>query len=1030
MSLISQTTSYTTPGTYTYTIPQGVGSLEFHLWGAGGAAGSNGPTSNMQTGTNVTQVQTGTVQVLAGTTPVLAGTTQVQVGSSQVQTGSHSVQIGTVQVQTGTTPVQTGTRQVQTGTVQVQTGTSQQAYTVSVAQTNSKGRTTNSKGQPTGGKGEPAVTYTTVTQYRTVPVYTDQPVYTTVPVYTDQPVYEAQPVYADQPDYETQLVYADQPVYVSQPVYTTQAVYTQVDSPIYRTVGGGSGGAGAGGGYSSRKIQVHAGDIITIYVGGGGINAVGGIGQTSGGGSATALNGARGGGGGAATTITVNGNIVAVAAGGGGGGGGGINGLTGAAGSAATISGVGSGSQGSGISSVTGSATGGGGGGGYYSGLAGTSGNSGGGGKGGVCYGTVIQGGNGIIPGGVSLPQYPGHNIGYATHSGAAILIFNKSFNINIKRAGNWDPVNSAWVKVNSQWKEISNGWTKVNGTWNPLISPSAVSGSENLITPAITYSLTADSVSITENESVIFTLVTTGLSAGTVVPYTATGIPLYDLEIGALTGNFIVGTTDSITFTPKLNHVTNGTRTLRVSVDNTTAAAACTITDTSTTPLYSISGNVGSINEGEAVRFTISSANGVTGESIRYDITGISNSRITSGALTGLFVIGSAETVDIAVGNDYTTTGPTIMKITLIGKGNFTTCTVMDTSLTPTYTLIGDKGSINEGGSITFTLLTNNVDSGTVVPYSVTGITSADLSAGTLTGNFIVGTTDAATFTLVNDTLTEGAETLIISLNNILGITSNCTINDTSKTIPPAPIIGIVPVIDPVHGTVSGGATWTVPAGIYSATVTAIGGGGGGGGCDSHAGYNGYAGEIITGTISVSPGQVYTLYSGTGGGGGGSVQGSAPGGTGGTGYASGGNGSAAGPTPYSGGGGGGGGASVLVLGSTPILVAAGGGGGGGGNGSTGQRQLGGYTSGPNGENGAYKGGDGGGAGGGGGGYPLGGSGGTVNGGDSGGNSGNNGQHIMPYGCTVTSANNGGGAAVRNSIAARSGGNGSIIVSW
>ena len=861
MSLISQTTSYTTPGTHTYVVPQGVGSLEFHLWGAGGAAGGHGPASTIQTGTNVTQVQTGTTQT-----------------------------------QTGTVSVQTGTALVQTGTKQVQIGTKQEAYTVSVAQTNSKGATVNSKGQPTGGKGQPAVTYTTVTQYRTVPVYETQPVYTVQPVYADQPT------------------------------YTSDIIYTTVDTPIYSSTIGGDGAAGAGGGYSSRKIQVHQGDVIVISVGSAGSGVTGGQSILSptnfnGGNSGIALNGARGGGGGAATVITVNGVVVAVAAGGGGGGGGGISGQVATAGTAATISGVGSGTQGSGISSVTGSATGGGGGGGYYSGLAGTSGNSGGGAHGGVCYGTVIQGGSGIIPGGISLPQYPGHNIGYATYSGAAILIFNKSFNINIKHAGNWNPVNSAWVKVNGNWKGIANGWTKVSGVWKPLISPSAVSGSENLITPAITYSLTADATSIAENDSVTFTLATTGISAGTLIPYTATGIAAYDLDAGTLSGNFVVGTADSITFTPKVNHVTNGVRTLRVSIDNTNAAETCTITDTSTTPLYTITGNVTSMNEGDAVRFTLSSANGVNGTSIQYAVTGITSSRIASGSdsLTGTFVFGSADTVDFGVINDYTTTGTSTMKITLIGKGSFATCSVVDTSTTP-------SGSI----------------------------------AGTTSGT-----------------------------------------------------------------------SWTVPAGVYSASVTAIGAGGGGGGCDSHAGYNGYAGDKITGTIAVTPGQVYTLYSGTAGAGGGSDQGSAPGGAGGTGYASGGAGSAAGPSPYSGGGGGGGAAAVLLLASTPILVAAGGGGGGGGgNGSTGQAQQGNYASGTAGGNGTAKGGDGGGAGGGGSGYPLGGGGGAVRSGDSGGYSGTNGQHVVPVGCSIASANNGGGAAVRNSIAARSGGNGSIIVSW
>ncbi len=718
MSLISQTTSYTTPGTYTYTIPQGVGSLEFHLWGAGGADGGNGPSESVQHGTTTSQVQAGTTQVPG--VPVT--------------------------VQTGTTQVQSGTTQVQTGTTQVQSGSHQEAYTVSVASTDNKGfgsGTFNILNQNNNFNQKGTTSYRTVTQYRTVIDYITVPVYSTVPVYIEQ------------------AVYGEQATYVSQPVFTT--VYT----PVYNLEAGGKGGRGAAGGYASRKIQVTQGDVIVISVGNSG----------GGGGAGSASKGARGGAGGSATVVTVNGVIVGVAAGGGGGGGAGTSNQDGNNGTPATISGIGNGTQSNGSSSVTGPATGGGGGGGYYGGLAGTSGNSGGGGQGGVCYGTIIQGGTGTTPGGITIPQYPGHSTGYAANNGAAILVFNKSFNINVKRLSKWNPVNSAWVKVNGNWKEISNGWTKVSGVWTPLISADAVTGAENLLTPAITYSLVPDSTSISENDTVIFTLSTTGISAGTSIPYTVSGIDADDVATNQhLTGQFVVGTTDTITFTPRLDHTTKGTRILKVSLDNTTESATCTILDTSTTPIYTLSANVASINEGGAVKFTLSSANGITGESINYAISGIASSRITSGALTGTFVFGSIETADFVIANDYTTTGPAAMKMTLIGKGATTTVSVNDTSLTPS-------------GSLT--------------------------------------------------------------------------------------------------GTISG-VTWTVPAGVYSAVVSALGGGGGGGGCDSHAGYTGFSGDKITGTISVIPGQVYTLYSGTGGGAGVSDQGSAPGGIGGHGYASG----------------------------------------------------------------------------------------------------------------------------------------------
>ena len=627
MSLISQTTSYTIPGTHTYTIPQGVGSLEFHLWGAGGADGGRGPSTRVQTGTTTSQLQTGSQQVQTGTIQVQSGTHEMQTGSHQVQSGSH-----------------------------------QEAYTVSVAQTDNKGNPVNNKG---GG-----VSYSSYTAYRTVPDYITVADYTTVPTIVDQAV------------------------------FTTQPTYTTITTPVYSTQVGGSNGAGAGGGYASRTIQVHYGDVIVISVGSAGMNPAGGQSILSptafnGGSGAAAFNGAAGGGGGGATVITVNGVIVAVAAGGGGGGGGGIAGQAGTDGIAATISGIGSGIQGSGISSVAGPSTGGGGGGGFYSGLAGTSGTSGSGGSGGVSYGTVIQSGSAMLPGGAGITQYPGHNIGYANFGGAALLIFNKSFNINIKRGNNWDVVNSAFVKVNGNWKGISNGWTKVSGVWIPLISAASINGAENLITPSITYALAADAVSINEGDPVIFTLTTTGLTAGQLVPYTISGIDIVDLTPGVLSGHFVVGTTETITLIPTVNHTTNGIRTLRVSIDNTTITATCTILDTSLTPVYNLLGNHTSINEGETVIFTLSTTGVTPGEVIPYSVSGITAARLSAGSLSGNFIVGTTDTASFTLLADHITEGTGILTITLHGKPGSASCTIVDSSIliphgTQTFTVGG----------------------------------------------------------------------------------------------------------------------------------------------------------------------------------------------------------------------------------------------------------------------------------------------------------------------------------------------------
>jgi len=198
---------------------------------------------------------------------------------------------------------------------------------------------------------------------------------------------------------------------------------------------------------------------------------------------------------------------------------------------------------------------------------------------------------------------------------------------------------------------------------------------------------------------------------------------------------------------------------------------------------------------------------------------------------------------------------------------------------------------------------------------------------------------------------------------------------------------------------TTVGTYTWTVPAGVLSINVTALGGGGGGGGNDASPGHAGFTGHLISGPLNVVPGDTLTFYIGGGGSGGYSSNqspvGSGPGGWG-NGTYDGGRGGNAGSGGVSGGGGGGGGATVILKNGSPMAVAGGGGGGGGGGWHSAGRGRSGYSSSGSTAGGAgqdYP-GDGGGGGGGGGGS-NGGSGGGLVGGDNGAYSGSDGADIV-----------------------------------
>jgi len=210
---------------------------------------------------------------------------------------------------------------------------------------------------------------------------------------------------------------------------------------------------------------------------------------------------------------------------------------------------------------------------------------------------------------------------------------------------------------------------------------------------------------------------------------------------------------------------------------------------------------------------------------------------------------------------------------------------------------------------------------------------------------------------------------------------------------------------------------TYTIPAGVHSANLTVAGAGGGSGGGDGpYPATVGYAGNVVTATIQVTPGDVFTFTVGGGGRAGLSGvrgTGSGAGGVDPGGLYNGGRGGNAGGSGTSGAGGGGGAATTVKLGLTQIIVAAGGGGAGGsGLNSAGQGQgATAYNSTSNGAQGTDKSGDGAGGGGGGGGYALGGGGGATPGGDVGAYSGINGQVLAPIGANISIGTNGGPAS-------------------
>ena len=300
------------------------------------------------------------------------------------------------------------------------------------------------------------------------------------------------------------------------------------------------------------------------------------------------------------------------------------------------------------------------------------------------------------------------------------------------------------------------------------------------LITP--TYALGASGNPVDEGISVTFTLSTTNVDNGTLVPYTITGISSEDLSSGSLTGNFnISNKLASATITLSSDRTTEGSETAILALDNGEASISVTINDTSLTPIYSLTRSASAFDEGSSITFTLSTANVDAGTLVPYTITGISFNDLTSGSLMGNFAIGSngQDSIVLTASADSLTEGNETMTFSTASQS--LTALINDTSLTPTYSLSRSASTIDEGSSVTFTLNTTNVADGTNVPYTITGISSEDLSSGSLTGNFVINSNQGTvTLTAAIDSLTEGNETLTIAAG---GQTSSITINDTSTT-------------------------------------------------------------------------------------------------------------------------------------------------------------------------------------------------------------------------------------------------------
>ena len=249
-----------------------------------------------------------------------------------------------------------------------------------------------------------------------------------------------------------------------------------------------------------------------------------------------------------------------------------------------------------------------------------------------------------------------------------------------------------------------------VTGTITSTISSRAATGSLGISHPgsatisdlsggaSTSYVLTTNDSTVNEGSSVTISLATTGVSNGTLVPYTISGVSTSDISLGSLTGNFTMSSgAASLTFTVLNDVTTEGAETLTLSLNNGQASVDIDIADSSLSPGFSVSASTNSADEGSTVTFTLNSTN-VNPGTFGYTITGINAADISAGALTGtITTVGdysqSSGTTSITLANDAATEGQET--ITFTAESKSVQVTVNDTSTTgasswPTVPLSG----------------------------------------------------------------------------------------------------------------------------------------------------------------------------------------------------------------------------------------------------------------------------------------------------------------------------------------------------
>ena len=393
-----------------------------------------------------------------------------------------------------------------------------------------------------------------------------------------------------------------------------------------------------------------------------------------------------------------------------------------------------------------------------------------------------------------------------------------------------------------------------------PVIATSSPIVSAISMNPFATVSVTP--ASLNEGASATYTITAGNMPAGTTLYWVmraTTGTTLAsDFADSTLSGSYTVsnGLVDTITRTWANDATTEGTETWVMdiktgSISGTvigTSSPVTTVADTSMTPFATITPSNTTINEGGTSTYTITVGNVMAGTTLYWVMRATTGTTLASdfadSTLSGSYTVsnGLVNTITRTWANDATTEGTEawVMDIktgsitgTVIGTST-PVITVADTSMAPVATITSTPASLNEGSSVTYTITTANVASGTTLYWVMRATTGTELAAdftdATLSGSYslAVGLVNTITRTWANDVTTEGTEIWVMDIKTgsisgtVIGTSSPATtVADTSvSATPTVPTANLYCHYDWSMVT---GTSW-VQSGQLSAGGTAIG--------------------------------------------------------------------------------------------------------------------------------------------------------------------------------------------------------------